>query len=132
VSPALAAALYAGRADILGRMLGLPAAPAATQAGPAVGGEDCPHHAAAGTSRPASPAGDAHGSGHESSEHAAHGVYCTFCLPAGATVALVMPAGMSAAPPPAAPVAPAIAHEGTPAAPDTASHHPRDPPCRLS
>src|SRR5262245_14168070 len=78
VSPALAAALFPHRADVLGRMLSIPTpAAAATHAAPgqiAAGEEDgCPHEDV----RAEQPAHSAHhgGASHESqgdSEHAVH------------------------------------------------------------
>jgi hypothetical protein len=82
LSPTLAAAVLGDRPAALARMLGLPqqAATAST------------HHEHAGhggheghaTHAPApQPDGDA--------EHAAHGIFCSFCLNAGSTVALLAP-----------------------------------------
>jgi hypothetical protein len=102
VSPALAAALFPHRPDILARMLAIPAA--ATQGVPqeAAAGEDdgCPHESAADAAHGQSHTAH-HGSpGPESpddSEHAAHGIFCSFCLTANSVVTL-----LSAAPAPLA------------------------------
>ena len=95
VSPALAAALFAHRPDILARMLAIP--PAATQGVPqeAAAGEDdgCPHESAADArseeaSHSAHHAGVTHES-HDESQHSAHSTFCSFCLAASSTVALL-------------------------------------------
>ena len=95
VSPALAAALFPHRPDILGRMLAIPAA--ATRGVPqeAAAGEDdgCPHESTADV-RPEESSHSAHHGGvshesHDESQHAAHGIFCSFCLAASSTVALL-------------------------------------------
>ena len=85
-SPTLAATLFAHRADVAARILGLgPVAPgsvhkAIPQDHPAADGDHAAH---------ASPTHE-HDAGHESdSEHTAHGIYCSFCLTSSSVVALV-------------------------------------------
>jgi len=75
LSPAMASMLFAGRPDILARVLSLPAAgevdrvcqhDAATLA----------HHALTDTSPD------------DATEHAGHGIFCSFCLASGAVVSV--------------------------------------------
>ncbi len=78
LSPTLAAGMLSDRPAALARMLGLPHPPAAASEHD----EHAMHAAhAAHRSAPAQPDGDA--------QHFAHGIYCSFCLNAGSTVALV-------------------------------------------
>jgi hypothetical protein len=124
VSPALAASIFSGRADVLQRMLALPAAPGITQdhrhAGQMALGHDDAH----------SGAHDGSGAG-DDSEHAAHGVLCSFCLTAGSVLCLpgAARAHWSALPRefarmPAESLTAPTAHL-------LAAHHPRDPPVFL-
>jgi Protein of unknown function (DUF2946) len=78
LSPAMASVLFRDRPDILVRILGVPAQHAAEH------GDTCQQDASltahdSNSSMPGSPADDASG-------HAAHGIYCSFCLAASATV----------------------------------------------
>ena len=99
VSPALAAALFPHRPDILGRMLAIPAASAAAAHGApqetAAGGDDgCPHESAAARSEEPSHLvhhGSSGSESHDDSEHAAHGIFCSFCLTANSVVTLLSP-----------------------------------------
>ena len=87
-TPTLAAALFAHRADVGARILGVPAA-----AAPAPSHDGAPHehgvhsmhagHSMPGDQHLALPADEGAGG-----EHAAHGVYCSFCLTASSVVAL--------------------------------------------
>jgi hypothetical protein len=85
-SPVFAAVVLADNSAAFAKMLGLPAAPE-----PAAEGEDFAHHGHHGAA-----AGDHSGGIHESPEHAAHGIYCSFCLNPG-SVAAVAPAAVAAA-----------------------------------
>ena len=136
VSPALAAALFPHRPDILGRMLAIPAAPAtvehdAPREATAGGDDGCPHEAAGGAGHEqASHPGNHGGSGHEShdeTEHAAHGTYCSLCLTASSVVTL---ASSQAALPAIAPAGAAIAAapERWPGDAASALHRARGPP----
>ena len=75
LSPALAATLFVGRADVLARMLGLP-----VQATPDFVGFICHQDTAEGTQQD-------DGSGSDSG-HPAHGIYCSFCLTTSSIVAV--------------------------------------------
>ena len=75
LSPVLAATLFAGRADVLARMLALP-----VQATPDFVGVIC-HQDAAEDPR------QDDGSGSDSG-HPLHGIYCSFCLTASSLVAV--------------------------------------------
>ena|SRR5689334_2207392 len=77
LSPALAAALFHDRPEILRHMLALPA-PVSVEAQD----DGCPHEAAQGTHHAPS------NSDTPSGEHAKHGIYCSFCLAAGSVVAV--------------------------------------------
>lgn len=131
LSPAMASALFAGRPDIMARVMGLPAQHAAAQPA-AEHGDGCPHevnevHAAA----TAAHHGAAGSPADDSGEHAAHGIYCSFCLAASAQL------GVLPAPPvPATPfvgVAQFIpaGKVQAPAANLRLTRHPRDPPPEL-
>ena len=77
VSPAVAAGLFSNQPEIAGQILGIPAA----SVQPAHEDEcanESGHHGDTGGS----------GSTHDSAPHKAHGIYCSFCLNAGSTVAL--------------------------------------------
>ncbi len=137
VSPAIAAALFRDRADILGRMLAIPAV---VEHGPppqAVLAEHdgCPHESAADAGREQLSHSAHHGNtGHEShdgSEHAAHGTFCSFCLSPGSTVTL--PASTAAASEVTAAIDSFIpaGHEQRPAGVHASARHPRDPPAIL-
>lgn len=84
LSPTLAAAVLSDRPEALARMLGLPHQPAAASEHDehAMHGMHAGH--AAHQPAPAQPDDDA--------RHYAHGIYCSFCLNAGSTVALLAPA----------------------------------------
>jgi len=83
LSPAMASALFANRPDILARVLGVPMQHAAAQAG-SEPDDGCPHETASAAHHGAtSPQGD------DTSDHAAHGIYCSFCLASGATVTVL-------------------------------------------
>ena len=77
VSPAVAAGLFSNQPEIAGQILGIPAAPVQP-----VHEEECANEAGNH--------GDTGGAGstHDSAPHKAHGIYCSFCLNAGSTVAL--------------------------------------------
>lgn len=130
VSPAIAGVLFSGRADILGRLLAIPAASAKDSALDAALHGDICHEAA-----PAA-GGDArsgqHGAlGHEShddSEHAAHGVFCSFCLTAGSTLAIDAPDGAAVLPPGPGPVLQSAREQVHSRAPFVLSRAPRGPP----
>jgi hypothetical protein len=77
LSPAMASVLFADRPHVLARLLALPV----VSAGNALPGEIC-HTPDAVSASSASPVTT------QDSEHAAHGVLCSFCLPASASVAL--------------------------------------------
>jgi len=125
LSPAMASVLFSHRPDILARVLGVPAHHDAADA--ATGhGDGCPHEAAA-----AAHPGDANPQAHDTSEHAAHGIFCSFCLAAGSVVGV----------PAAAPVLAALLVSAAgfipagavqpPAANLRLTRHPRDPPVIL-
>ncbi|MEQ1772839.1 MAG: hypothetical protein ABL891_03560 [Burkholderiales bacterium] len=127
LSPAMASVLFSDRPDMLARMLALPTQPDAQHLGnichqgvsiPAV--TALPHYGA-----PELPP-------HDSSDHAAHGIVCSFCLvmgsvvtlPAGALiVAVTMMAGSDGISP-SSRVQPALANSAS-------TRHPRDPPKAL-
>ena len=77
LSPALAGVLFADRPDILARVLALPAQPQS----PGLG-DIC--HSEASVSAAVNPAGDADAD----AQHAAHGIYCSFCLAANSVITL--------------------------------------------
>ena len=74
-SPTLAAIHFAGRPDVLARMIGVPAAHDATAE---------PEHHDCESSAPTAPVGHS-----DNEEHSAHGPMCTLCLPAGLSLALL-------------------------------------------
>ena len=93
VSPALAAALFHDRPEIMGRLLSIPLAPthAAEQTAMAAEREACPleFDAAAADREVSHSAHDgAAGGSHSGSEHAAHGIFCSFCLAANSVTAV--------------------------------------------
>lgn len=131
VSPALAALLFAGHGEVLGRLLGLPAVsvPAADAVPEGIICHD--ETAAAASEQPAADASHHADAGHESDEgsgHAAHGTFCSFCLSPGATAALPAPTAVAVVPASAAAVLLTLLREQPPAARYAASRHPRDPP----
>jgi hypothetical protein len=134
VSPAIAAALFRDRADILGRMLAVPAAAAhgvPQGAGP-FDDDGCPHEFAGDAGRKP-PSHTAHhgNSGHDShddSEHAAHGAFCSFCLTAGSTVTLPAPATAAWAVSITTAVRRPVENDRRPAARVNFTRHLRDPP----
>lgn len=75
LSPAMASVLFADRPQILARVLALPAAAPAYMPG-----EIC-HTAPVGTTA-ANPDADA------GTDHAAHGIYCSFCLASGSLITM--------------------------------------------
>lgn len=79
LSPAMASALFADRPEILARLLKVPAGPSAT-----MDAGIC-HQGASGVASLAPP--DVPTSG-EDSGHAAHGLYCSFCLASTACTSL--------------------------------------------
>ncbi|MDB5811522.1 MAG: hypothetical protein JWN94_3644 [Betaproteobacteria bacterium] len=91
LSPAMAATLFAGESQVLGKMLGVPTAQ--SDAVPATGHE---HHSAPQSEQ------HQHHQHHQqqdqsteetkSGECVDHGVFCSFCLSAGSTTTLVSPA----------------------------------------
>jgi hypothetical protein len=90
VSPACAGLLFFGRADVLGRMLGIPAVapPSTPEPAAAADDDDCPHEAASDAGHDGAHSGthwNAHHGSDDESGHAAHGVFCSFCLTFGAT-----------------------------------------------
>ena len=95
VSPALAAALFPHRPDILGRMLAIPGAVAhaAPQAEAVAEDDGCPHEseadAAHGQSSHTAHHGSSGGESHDDTEHVAHGLFCSFCLTANSVVTLL-------------------------------------------
>jgi hypothetical protein len=78
LSPALASALFAQRADILARVLGLPV-PAATDAQTLIRHQQ---HAQI------APGNDGTTQQDDSTRHAEHGLFCVFCLAPSAVAAL--------------------------------------------
>jgi hypothetical protein len=134
ISPALAASLFRDRPDILARMLALPAAEA--QAAPhveAAADDGCPHESvsAAGDEAAQSAHDGATGGPHDESKHAAHGIFCSFCLAVSATVTL------PAAAAPVMGVQPVTlpsfsGREREPDRPQLSSHRSRAPPVSLS
>ena len=137
VSPAIAAALFAGRSEILGRMLAIPAAaPMAVAPQEASLDDDgCPHEPVAATHEKTAHSGHHGNAGHEShgdTEHAAHGIFCSFCLSPSATVTLPAPAASVWVVTIATVVFLPAGHEQRPAGVLTTSRHPRDPPADLS
>jgi Protein of unknown function (DUF2946) len=128
LSPAMASVLFAERPDILARVLGVAAQHAAVMEQ----GDGCPHEAQAATTvaaghgdasahAPAQPATDP-------ADHAAHGIYCSFCLAAAATVTLPgVPPAVAAVVPDALAVAPA-AHSQPVVARLPSTHRSRAPP----
>ncbi len=137
VSPAIAAALFAGRAEILGRMLAIPAAApiAVAPQGASLDDDGCPHEPATATHEHTAHSGHhgnaGHGS-HDDSDHAAHGIFCSFCLSSSATVTLPAPAATVWALTITTSVLLPARHEQRPVAVLTSSRHPRDPPADLS
>jgi hypothetical protein len=125
LSPAMAGVLFAQRPDILGRVLGLSVQHATTQ--PAAQHDDgCPHEvqtaAAALHHGAGSPQAD------DTSDHAAHGIYCSFCLAAGSLVGMLHAPASHVAPFSSGAVfIPAVAVQ-PPAANLRLTRHPRDPP----
>jgi len=132
LSPAIAAALFPDRPDILGRMLAVPAiaAPAAPQDPTASDDDACPHesmgHATHGDAQATHHGHSSHGS-HEDTGHADHGTFCSFCLAASAVVTL--PAAASTDPAVLIADVPASSgHAREPAPPQLSSHRSRGPP----
>jgi hypothetical protein len=88
LSPAMAATLFAGDSQVLGKMLAVPAAPTVTA--PAAGhehhstrqSEQHQHHQQQDQSTEETKSGDC----------VDHGVFCSFCLSAGSTTTVVSPA----------------------------------------
>jgi hypothetical protein len=129
VSPALAAALFAERPDVLRRILALPPAAAAVFE-VHLPQDDCHepgtqdreldahsgHHGAAG------------GASHEGDEHAAHGVFCSFCLTPGATLSLPGAQAAAWALTAGQPVLREVERAASPAGRPATTRHPRDPP----
>lgn len=137
VSPALAGALFAGRAEILGRMLAIPVATQAKAAAQATSLDDdgCPHEPAVATHEHTAHSGHHGNAGHEShddSEHAAHGIFCSFCLSPSSTATLAAPLPVVGAVIAAKAVFPPAEHEQRPAGVLASSRHPRDPPSGLN
>lgn len=134
ISPAIAGVLFAGQADVLGRMLAIPAS--AQHAAPAPDAADddgCPHESAGGDGhhQPSNTGNGGHSSDpHDDTRHAAHGVFCSFCLAAGATVTLP-----TAAPPvlgvAAADLPSSSGHERESVRPQLSGHPSRAPPAFL-
>lgn len=83
LSPALASVLFAHRADILARVLGVSAHPVAAHAA-ATHDEGCPHEAAAAAQHH----GAASSQPDDMSDHTAHGIFCSFCLASASTLTL--------------------------------------------
>jgi len=134
VSPAIAAALFGDRADILGRMLGVPVAEATGVSHVAAPSEDdgCPHEpedvaAAQETPSTGGHPGEPGRHSEGGSGHAAHGTYCSFCLASSAVVVLPAAAWVdSSAPVAGVPVS--GGHEREPASPRLSGHRSRGPP----
>jgi hypothetical protein len=86
LSPAMAAALFADRPEILRHMLALPA-PAPVEA---VAHDDgCPHEAA-----PSAQHGQSTHDAPDGSDHAKHGIFCSLCLTASSVVTLAAATGV--------------------------------------
>jgi hypothetical protein len=93
VSPAIAAVLFADRPDVLGRMLRMPEAAqqAAFPQQQDHGDHERPylcHEDAGNGDSLAHPRGDTGSGSHDDSEHAAHGIFCSFCLTSSSVVTL--------------------------------------------
>jgi hypothetical protein len=124
VSPAIAGVLFSDRADILGRLLAIPAASTKVSALDVTLQGDVCHEAA-----PVAGNHDALGhEPHDDSEHAAHGVYCSFCLTAGSTLAIDAPDGAAVLPAGPGPVLQSAREQVHPRAPFVLSRAPRGPP----
>lgn len=137
VSPAIAAALFSGRAEILGRMLGIPVASQATAVpqDPGLRHDGSPHesgdHAAHGEAHSGHHASSNHDSQGDS-QHAAHGIFCSFCLTPSSTVTLLeAAAGTWEVTRPIDTFIPAE-REQRAAGVLPSTHHPRDPPVILN
>jgi len=133
VSPAIAAALFSGRAEILGRMLAIPtAAPSAVAPqGTSLEDDGCPHEPVAATHERTVHSGHHGNAGHEShddSDHATHGIFCSFCLSPGSAVTLPAPGAAAWAVTVIETVFLPEGHEQRPVGVPTTSRHPRDPP----
>jgi hypothetical protein len=137
LSPAIAAALFAGRSEILGRMLAIPAASQGAAVRQEARGE---HDGSAHVSDEHAPHGEAHGAPHansnhntpEDSEHAAHNIVCSLCLSSGSTIALPAPAAAAWEVTAPCHIAIPAGREQPPAGVLRSTHHPRDPPLLLS
>ncbi len=118
LSPAMASVLFADRPDILARLLGAPAPSSAI-----IKADICHQHVAdASTPSKAGPQSD------EDADHSGHGIFCSFCIPAGGTVTLLPPVHMSAAlVATAAGLLPAV-RLPLPPAPPVSNHRSRAPP----
>jgi cation transporter-like permease len=126
LSPAIAGALFSHRADILVRVLGMPAQHHAAAQATSGHGDVCLQSAATATHH-----GTANAQTDDASDHAAHGTFCSFCLAASSLVSV-----------PGAPTAHAMSQVGgavfipagvvqPPAANLRLTRHPRDPPPAL-
>jgi hypothetical protein len=133
VSPAIAAALFSGRAEMLGRMLALPPAVAATLDA-RLPQDDChqPEMAARDGDAHSGHHGSSGGGGHDDSGHAAHGVFCSFCLAASSAITLPSAATAAGVTAPERSVLPPAEGRVRPASQLPATRHPRDPPSVLN
>jgi hypothetical protein len=122
LSPAMASVLFSHRADIMVRVLGVPAHHAAADTASAHD-EGCPHEAAATAHHGATnPQTD------DASEHAAHGMYCSFCLAASSLVSVPGASSVYAALPLGNTVFIPAGAVQAPVANLRLTRHPRDPP----
>lgn len=121
LSPAMAGVLFSDRPDILARVLALPVMPAAGAQ------TDIYHPDRAGVVPQAHPD---HPSD-EDSGHAAHGIFCSFCLASASVLTLPTVAGADAMVAIPAVVYLPAGHVRPPAANPAATRHPRDPPPAL-
>lgn len=121
LSPAMASVLFSDRPDILARVLALPAKPAVSEHA-----DICRHDAAGVAHR-----GNAEHSSEHESGHAAHGIFCSFCLAASSVVTLATAANAVVMAVLTTAVYLPNGHVQPPAANPAATRHPRDPPASL-
>jgi len=122
LSPAMAAMLFAQRPDILARVLRVPAHHEAA-AFDATHDDGCPHEPAAMPQH-----GDARSHADDTSEHATHGIFCSFCLAAATWMGMPSPPPGVAAPPVGHAHFIPAGEVQAPLARPRATRHPRDPP----
>jgi len=123
VSPAMAAVLFADRPEILSHMLALPApAPVVADAHD----DGCPHEAAQSAHH-----GQSNRDSSDSTEHAAHGIFCSLCLTASSVVTLLSGAAAPGAVPVANSDALAVSEYQSPPTVFYNVRHPRGPPAVL-